>query len=153
MFIDFTEQNNYTLENSNFKLLPNGIDSIKINNKTYIFKRYSKSRFFNLNENEKQNQNIEINKENNIIPYNQLLSNKEESFVKNNTNQKKNKSIIERKGDWICFFCKNFNFSFREICNRCQKSKYETIIILNKVYSLGLNNININKMINKFVNN
>ena len=37
MFIDFTEQNNYTLENSNFKLLPNGIDSIKINNKTYIF--------------------------------------------------------------------------------------------------------------------
>ena len=153
MFIDFTEQNNYTLENSNFKLLPNGIDSIKINNKTYIFKRYSKSRFFNLNENEKQNQNIEINKENNIIPYNQLLSNKEESFIKNNTNQKKNKSIIERKGDWICFFCKNFNFSFREICNRCQKSKYETIIILNKVYSLGLNNININKMINKFVNN
>ena len=153
MFIDFTEQNNYTLENSNFKLLPNGIDSIKINNKTYIFKRYSKSRFFNLNENEKQNQNIEINKENNLIPYNQLLSNKEESFVKNNTNQKKKKSIIERKGDWICFFCKNFNFSFREICNRCQKSKYETIIILNKVYSLGLNNININKMINKFVNN
>ncbi len=73
MFIDFTEQNNYTLENSNFKLLPNGIDSIKINNKTYIFKRYSKSRFFNLNENEKQNQNIEINKENNIIPYNQLV--------------------------------------------------------------------------------
>ena len=153
MFIDFTKQKNYNLENSNYKLLPNGIDSIKINNQTYIFKRYSKSRFFNLNENEKQNQNIEINKENNIIPYNQLLSNKEESFVKNNTNQKKNKSIIERKGDWICFFCKNFNFSFREICNRCQKSKYETIIILNKVYSLGLNNININKMINKFVNN
>ena len=80
MFIDFTKQENNNLEKTNFKLLPNGIDSIKINNKTYIFKRYSKSRFFNLNENEKQNQSIEFNEENNLIPYNQLLSNNEESL-------------------------------------------------------------------------
>ncbi len=153
MFIDFTKQENNNLEKTNFKLLPNGIDSIKINNKTYIFKRYSKSRFFNLNENEKQNQSIEFNEENNLIPYNQLLSNNEESLVKNNTNQKKQKSIIERKGDWICFFCKNFNFSFREICNRCHKTKYKTIIMLNKAYFLDLNNININKMSNKILNN
>ena len=150
MFIDFTKQKNYNLENSNYKLLPNGIDSIKINNQTYIFKRYSKSRFFNLNENEKQNSKIETsNRENNIISFNQLLSNDEDSLIKKNKNKKNKKSIIERKGDWICFFCKNFNFSFREICNRCQKTKHETIIMLNKVCLIGLNNKNINNMSNK----
>ena len=93
MFIDFTKQKNYNLENSNYKLLPNGIDSIKINNQTYIFKRYSKSRFFNLNENEKQNSKIETsNRENNIISFNQLLSNEEDSLIKKNKN-KKNKNI------------------------------------------------------------
>jgi hypothetical protein len=154
MFIDFTKQKNYNLENSNYKLLPNGIDSIKINNQTYIFKRYSKSRFFNLNENEKQNSKIETsNRENNIISFNQLLSNEEDSLIKKNKNKKNKKSIIERKGDWICFFCKNFNFSFREICNRCHKTKYKTIIMLNKAYFLDLNNININKMKNKILNN
>ena len=25
-----------------------------------------------------------------------------------------------REGDWICFFCQNLNFSFRNECNRCQ---------------------------------
>lgn len=24
-----------------------------------------------------------------------------------------------RAGDWICLGCKNLNFSFREVCNRC----------------------------------
>ena len=31
----------------------------------------------------------------------------------------------ERVGDWICFNCKNLNFSFRTVCNRCQLSKDE----------------------------
>lgn len=25
-----------------------------------------------------------------------------------------------REGDWICMFCQNLNFSFRNECNRCQ---------------------------------
>lgn len=25
-----------------------------------------------------------------------------------------------RNGDWICLICCNYNFSFREQCNRCQ---------------------------------
>lgn len=24
-----------------------------------------------------------------------------------------------RRGDWICIFCHNHNFSFRQVCNRC----------------------------------
>ena len=31
--------------------------------------------------------------------------------------------FIERKGDWVCIRCKNLNFSFRIICNRCKFSK------------------------------
>ncbi len=28
-----------------------------------------------------------------------------------------------RMGDWVCVRCKNFNFSFRVICNRCKLEK------------------------------
>ncbi|CDW78045.1 zinc ran binding protein [Stylonychia lemnae] len=30
------------------------------------------------------------------------------------------KPLTERIGDWVCMNCKNLNFSFRKICNRCQ---------------------------------
>lgn len=29
------------------------------------------------------------------------------------------KVLTERIGDWVCMNCKNLNFSFRKICNRC----------------------------------
>jgi len=28
-------------------------------------------------------------------------------------------SLAERVGDWLCLNCNNLNFSFRDICNRC----------------------------------
>ncbi len=28
-------------------------------------------------------------------------------------------------GDWVCFCCKNLNFSFRTNCNKCQISKLD----------------------------
>ena len=31
--------------------------------------------------------------------------------------------LIERNGDWICSSCKNLNFAFRIICNRCNLLK------------------------------
>ena len=36
---------------------------------------------------------------------------------------KKMKTFAERSGDWICNSCKNLNFAFRIVCNRCQKPK------------------------------
>jgi hypothetical protein len=33
---------------------------------------------------------------------------------------------MERVGDWVCIKCKNLNFSFRVICNRCQMPKMES---------------------------
>lgn len=40
--------------------------------------------------------------------------------------QKKKKPFVERAGDWNCFKCKNLNFSFRVVCNRCHLSKKES---------------------------
>ena len=37
--------------------------------------------------------------------------------------EKKGKHFIERNGDWICSSCKNLNFAFRIICNRCHLLK------------------------------
>ncbi len=40
--------------------------------------------------------------------------------------KKKKKPFVERVGDWVCIKCKNLNFSFRMVCNRCQLSKIES---------------------------
>ena len=40
--------------------------------------------------------------------------------------KKKKQEFVEREGDWSCYRCKNINFSFREICNKCQFSKEES---------------------------
>ncbi len=53
----------------------------------------------------------------------------ESDIDQNNSNsgeKKKKKPFVERVGDWICIKCKNLNFSFRMICNRCQLSKSES---------------------------
>jgi len=46
-----------------------------------------------------------------------------ETESKENINTIKN---VERQGDWVCVKCKNLNFSFRVVCNRCQISKTES---------------------------
>ena len=37
------------------------------------------------------------------------------------------KKFYEKKGDWICRFCQNLNFSFRMKCNRCKACKSEAL--------------------------
>lgn len=44
----------------------------------------------------------------------------------NSTDRKNKKPFMERVGDWVCIKCKNLNFSFRVMCNRCQMTKYES---------------------------
>ena len=46
--------------------------------------------------------------------------------------KKKIKPFIERSGDWFCFNCKNLNFAFRVVCNRCHISKAESFKINEK---------------------
>jgi hypothetical protein len=38
----------------------------------------------------------------------------------------KKKPFQERAGDWTCGQCRNLNFSFRVVCNRCQLTKKES---------------------------
>ena len=38
----------------------------------------------------------------------------------------KKKPFQERAGDWVCSRCRNLNFSFRVVCNRCQLTKKES---------------------------
>ena len=40
--------------------------------------------------------------------------------------KKKKKVFMERKGDWVCMRCKNLNFSFRVVCNRCRCQKIDS---------------------------
>lgn len=67
--------------------------------------------------------------------------NKGKQGVKNvETNNKKKKPFIEREGDWVCYQCKNLNFSFRLTCNRCEISKEENEKIFKK------NSVEMNKL-------
>jgi hypothetical protein len=66
------------------------------------------------------------------------LINKKYSFTpKNFVPQKKvvKRNYNGRDGDWICFYCKNLNFSFRKNCNRCGIQKEESVIRSNKYSS------------------
>ena len=31
--------------------------------------------------------------------------------------------IVRRRGDWLCEKCGNYNYSFRDVCNRCKNPK------------------------------
>ena len=35
--------------------------------------------------------------------------------------------FVERQGDWICKYCKNLNFAFRNECNRCGLQKKDCL--------------------------
>ena len=56
---------------------------------------------------------------------------------------KKKKPLIERKGDWLCSKCRNLNFAFRLICNRCQLPKGDAGTFQ---MSANMNSMNMNQM-------
>ncbi len=54
-------------------------------------------------------------------------SDKKEYIKDKNKNENKKKNFEERKGDWLCLFCNNLNFSFRTKCNRCKMAKKQAV--------------------------
>ena len=90
---------------------------------------------------------------------------------KNIKNDNKKYDFTERcnkKGDWICSNCKNLNYSFRTVCNRCKfpkinyyvinpnnqiNSKNENIINNTQPYSISPTLIVFNNTPNIFINN
>ena len=91
--------------------------------------KINKSKIYN-NNNKNVNVNVENNNEN-------KKNNSTSSFIVNN-DKKSQKHFSERIGDWICFSCKNLNFAFRKVCNRCQIPKETSESLLQQ-----FNNINI----------
>ena len=56
--------------------------------------------------------------------------------------EKKKRQFAERQGDWVCMKCKNLNFSFRVVCNRCQLPKGDSDLL----YLEHMNNLkNLNR--------
>ena len=103
----------------------------KLNKEDYLFEKFGKRGWQCIRCNN-------FNFESNIISYNLIARNKcnkcglpmtPKLINKNrrddffNPDDKKKKPLIERKGDWLCPKCRNLNFAFRLICNRCQLPK------------------------------
>ena len=62
-----------------------------------------------------------------LINTNDCLFNVKASKNVNKKGEKKKKnSFVKREGDWICCKCKNLNFAFRKICNKCKLPKEES---------------------------
>lgn len=74
----------------------------------------------------------------------------------------KKKKLTERVGDWVCIKCKNLNFSFRVICNRCELpktendflyEKYSNIANLNKIQEIFNKQSHLNQNYVNYINN
>ena len=50
----------------------------------------------------------------------------ENKIKKKKEKKKKRINFVKREGDWICYKCKNLNFAFRSICNKCKLPKEES---------------------------
>ena len=89
-------------------------------------------------ENDKRKDEYIINKRNdnyhhsqiNLVPtnifydiFNHAKINKKRKGKKKNKKNNKLKKYNNRKGDWLCPFCNNINFSFRTVCNVCGINK------------------------------
>jgi hypothetical protein len=64
----------------------------------------------------------------------------------NSSERKKKKPFSERVGDWVCIKCKNLNFSFRIICNRCQLPKTESEKLFDNYMVNLMNYFKLNEM-------
>ena len=66
---------------------------------------------------------------------NYLFNAKAENIKKKREERRKKKNnFVKREGDWICYKCKNLNFAFRSICNKCKLPKQESE---NQLFDLG----------------
>ena len=61
------------------------------------------------------------------LEYEKKLNNSENNL------KKEKKKLKYKYGDWICLFCFNYNFAFRNACNKCKKSKEETFKLYQKI--------------------
>ena len=100
----------------------------KNSHKTYSFD------YGNISNNATCNYNGNCCVLNNCVVKNVLINNmyvNSPYYLKGNlksfkTRQKTTKPFKSREGDWVCLNCRNLNFAFRVICNRCRIPKGKT---------------------------
>ena len=142
--------NSTNILNSNFipPIFSNNIPKINnnnnINNNTEMFGRkgwicpYCNN--FNYESRNKCNR-CKLDKNDLVNSKKKITENGIGNINKNIFEGKGQKHFSEREGDWICFNCKNVNFAFRIICNRCQLPKNESEKLLQLNLNLISNNL------------
>ena len=147
--------------------ISNQLDILNINSETYFFNRKMKSRFFNKNEVEEEEKKLDFesistnsdsfsgksdtdnnnfNKQkHDVMEIKQDNKKKKKVCIKKGKNGKFLKGFKERDGDWTCYYCKNLNFTFRNICNRCHITKDISDKGHEKYFQDVLNQINVNE--------
>lgn len=97
-------------------------NSIELNNK--INSLYEDSNYFNISYCQIMDYYNETLQKNNMCSKFNLdaIKNSDRKFKKDKNKSKFNQKNF-RKGDWLCNFCLNLNFSFRKVCNRCKEPK------------------------------
>ena len=127
----FMEENNNNLnEDKNEETSSNFVNKLNINSKPFFPKKKATemicpNKYMNLNLN---NICFLPNNINGNINNKQWQNVNKKKINKNNKNKnnKKKKQFIEKEGDWCCYDCKNINFAFRNVCNRCKLDKEES---------------------------
>ncbi len=100
-----------------------------------------------IDENKENLKNHNINSS--VFLTNSSLINTANSNDEKDSPSFKKKKLYERVGDWICIKCKNLNFSFRVICNRCELPKIENDQIYEKYMNDMANYNKISDLFNK----
>ena len=161
-------QNKTINNNEELTTTLNKINIFNINSETYYFNRRMKSRFFNnekcietsknnfesfstnsdsnSNKSDSEIKNISKDKNNDVMYLKQKNKNKNKiQSYKKGKKGKFLKGFKERDGDWTCYYCKNLNFTFRNICNRCHITKDISDKGHEKYFQDVLNQINVNE--------
>lgn len=115
------EENNDSLNKEKEKIKKN---VQKFDKKEYIVEMFGRKGWicsicnnFNYETRNKCNRCGIIKKPQKIIDLKKKFESKESKDIKDR-NDRNNKD-----GDWICFNCRNLNYSFRNVCNRCKVPK------------------------------
>lgn len=102
----------------------------KIEKKEYIVEMFGRRGWicslcnnFNYETRNKCNRCGIVKKPKKIIDLKQKFESKESKEIKERNDNNNNKD-----GDWFCFNCRNLNYSFRNVCNRCKIPKVNQIM-------------------------